>query len=178
MREILAATYTEHRQGLFSLALSVTGDRQLAEDAVQSAFEKLIRLSASPNGNPVAYVFSAVRNAAHDCVHRNGSPRQSLFVDCVDCEAVTPEASAEADERLAAVQAAVMNLEDEEVSLDLIIQLLIDLLVAGELEAVLFVEEELLDPYFVLVDAEVLVLLDEIGDQLLPQRLLILEPDF
>lgn len=114
MREILAATYTEHRQGLFSLALSVTGDRQLAEDAVQSAFEKLIRLSASPNGNPVAYVFSAVRNAAHDCVHRNGSPRQSLFVDCVDCEAVTPEASAEADERLAAVQAAVMNLEDEE----------------------------------------------------------------
>ena len=114
MREILAATYTEHRQGLFSLALSVTGDRQLAEDAVQSAFEKLIRLSASPNGNPVAYVFSAVHNAAHDCVHRNGSPRQSLFVDCVDCEAVTPEASAEADERLAAVQAAVMNLEDEE----------------------------------------------------------------
>jgi len=111
LREILAATYTEHRQGLFSLALSVTGDRQLAEDAVQSAFEKLIRLSASPNGNPVAYVFSAVRNAAHDCVHRNGSPRQSLFVDC---EAVTPEASAEADERLAAVQAAVMNLEDEE----------------------------------------------------------------
>ena len=114
MREKLAATYTEHRQGLFSLALSVTGDRQLAEDAVQSAFEKLIRLSASPNGNPVAYVFSAVRNAAHDCVHRNGGPRQSLFVDCVDCHAVSPEATAEADERLAAVQAAVMNLEDDE----------------------------------------------------------------
>ena len=66
MRDQLENTYRSHRQGFFSLALSITGCRQLAEDAVHSAFERLCRLSAAPTGDLTNYVFASVRNAAWD----------------------------------------------------------------------------------------------------------------
>lgn len=60
--------YCLHRQGLFSVALSICGCRQLAEDAIQSAFEKLCRSAANPEGEIVNYVFATVRNTARDIV--------------------------------------------------------------------------------------------------------------
>lgn len=82
MRQQLEATYRNHRQGLFTLALSVTGCRQLAEDAVQSAFERLCRSSVKPSGDLTGYVYASVRNAARDAVRadrRNNRTRESLF---------------------------------------------------------------------------------------------------
>jgi RNA polymerase sigma-70 factor (ECF subfamily) len=59
------AIYEQHRQGLFTLALAITGCAAVAEDAVQEAF---VRLWQAPpvSGDRVAYVHRAVRNAALD----------------------------------------------------------------------------------------------------------------
>jgi len=70
MRRRLEKVYREHRQGLFSFALSITGSREMAEDAVHVAFERLWRTRRKPKGDAVAYVFAAVRNAAVDQVRR------------------------------------------------------------------------------------------------------------
>ena len=65
MPELLRVLYLNHRQGLFSLALSITGSRQQAEDAVHEAFAKMAGRKL-PEGDPVPYVFKVVRNAAID----------------------------------------------------------------------------------------------------------------
>ncbi len=62
----LSEIYHQHKQGLFSLALSVTRNRAEAEDAVQDAFMKLARKEITPSGDNVAYVFATVRNASLD----------------------------------------------------------------------------------------------------------------
>lgn len=82
MRNILEQTYRNHRQGLFSLALSVCGCQSLAEDAVHAAFERLCRTHALPSADPVPYVFCAVRNAAVDlqrAKRRSERLQDSLF---------------------------------------------------------------------------------------------------
>lgn len=82
LRDELEKTYCSHRQGLFSLALSITGCRQLAEDAIQSAFERLCRSNTAPSGDIVSYVFASVRNASRDVVRANGraaDARESIF---------------------------------------------------------------------------------------------------
>ena len=62
----LAEIYEENKQGLFSLALSVTRNRAEAEDSVHDAFMKLSKKDIEPSGNPVSYVYATVRNAALD----------------------------------------------------------------------------------------------------------------
>lgn len=57
--------YEQHRQGLFTLALAITGCTALAEDAVQEAFVRLWR-GPGMEGDRIAYVHRAVRNAALD----------------------------------------------------------------------------------------------------------------
>lgn len=64
--ENLSEIYTQHKQGLFSLAVSVTRNSAEAEDAVQDAFMKLARKNIVPKGDPVSYVYATVRNAALD----------------------------------------------------------------------------------------------------------------
>ncbi len=67
----LEAVYLDHRQGLFTLALAITGCRAHAEDAVHDAFSKLS--TAKPvGGDLVAYVYCSVRNAARDVGRRLG----------------------------------------------------------------------------------------------------------
>ena len=65
MRDFLRDLYQSHRQGLFSLALAITGCRQQAEDAVQEAFAGMVDRQP-PKGDPVPYLFQAVRHAAID----------------------------------------------------------------------------------------------------------------
>ena len=82
MRELLETTYSEHRQSLFTLALSITRCRQQAEDAVHSAFERLCRRSGTPDGDVTGYVFATVRNTARDLVRtdrRIHSKYESIF---------------------------------------------------------------------------------------------------
>ena len=64
MADWLETVYEEHRQGLFTLALAITGSREDAEDAVHDTFARLCRLQANCPADPAPYVFAAVRNAA------------------------------------------------------------------------------------------------------------------
>lgn len=71
MGQELADIYARHRQGLYTLALSVTRCPAAAEDAVHEAFARLCgRMAGSGASDLVAYVFSAVRNAAVDQLRR------------------------------------------------------------------------------------------------------------
>ena len=65
VQALLGSIYSGHRQGLFTLALSITRNRHQAEDAVHEAFVRLCRRPHSAD-EPTAYVYRAVRNAAID----------------------------------------------------------------------------------------------------------------
>ena len=57
--------YRQNQQGLYTVALAITKEEALAEDAVQTAFYKLYR-EPKPARNLKAYSFQMVRNAAID----------------------------------------------------------------------------------------------------------------
>lgn len=61
----LLTVYREKKQQLYTLARNVTGCRQLAEDALQSAFQKLLSLKVEPV-DLTAYVLKTVKNTAID----------------------------------------------------------------------------------------------------------------
>jgi len=118
LRDELEKTYRSHRQGLFSLALSITGCRQLAEDAVHSAFERLCRLTVAPKSDLTNYVFASVRNAARDVQrtkHRVAKVHESFFADFVDSgsKAAVPADNLLTAERDQILRDAVNELEDD-----------------------------------------------------------------
>ena len=76
MKQELERIYSVHRQGLFSLALSITGSPSKAEDAVHEAFGRLLRAGRSPSGDLVAYTFASVRNASLDVRRRETLDRK------------------------------------------------------------------------------------------------------
>ncbi len=98
MRERLESIYREHRQGLFSLALSITRRRDAAEDAVHDAFARLFRSRAVLQGDAVAYVFACVRNAAVD-VARRRPPEAALSESLFEADCRTPADAAESGEQ-------------------------------------------------------------------------------
>ena len=71
MSELLEAVYREHRQGLYSLAVTITASHQLAEDAVHNAFARMIRTVQPEQANLVPYVYRSVRNAAIDLCRKD-----------------------------------------------------------------------------------------------------------
>ncbi len=76
----IEAVYRGHRRGLYLLALSIVGRRDLAEDAVHEAFVGLARAAGrgvAPGRDWVSYAYGAVRNAALDMVRR-GPWRRAL----------------------------------------------------------------------------------------------------
>lgn len=85
MREALERVYREHRQGLYTLALSIARAPDAAEDAVHDAFVRLCRAgSPPPIGELVPYVYAAVRNAAIDGGRkrqRDGRLAASVFAE-------------------------------------------------------------------------------------------------
>lgn len=114
MRDQLHEIYEQHRQGLFALALSVTRKPELAEDAVHDAIVRLCRSRARPKGDPVGYVYAAVRNAAIDITrHRKARPEATnrdteLFLFRPDTGLAGAEAAGEAElarRAMAAVEA-------------------------------------------------------------------------
>jgi RNA polymerase sigma-70 factor (ECF subfamily) len=76
--DIIQKFYEQHRQGLFSYALTVTGERARAEDAVHVAIEKLIARPILPL-NLKLYAFRCVRNAAVSAWRKNESRRVDYF---------------------------------------------------------------------------------------------------
>jgi RNA polymerase sigma-70 factor (ECF subfamily) len=70
--------YEANRQGLFTYALSMTRDREAAEDAVQAAVCRLLRRGRMP-AEPRPYVFRSVRNAVVDVFRRRGNDPEPLL---------------------------------------------------------------------------------------------------
>jgi RNA polymerase sigma-70 factor (ECF subfamily) len=114
VRELLGSVYRDHRQGLFSLALSITGDANRAEDAIHDAFERLFRRLGKPAGDPIAYVFAAVRNASLDQLRRKPRPTapDSIFEFLPAVSEPSPDHAACDAERDRLVRAALDSLPD------------------------------------------------------------------
>jgi RNA polymerase sigma-70 factor (ECF subfamily) len=78
--ETLRVFYVENRQQLYTYAVSITRQREAAEDAIHQAFQQLLR-----RGELVAdlrpYVFRCVRNAALDGLRRAKVRGDSIFVE-------------------------------------------------------------------------------------------------
>lgn len=112
-RERLEAVYRQHRQGLYTLALSITRQPETAEDAVHDAFSRLFGRPALPE-DLVPYIFASVRNAARDARDRKPAgtlpPEASVF----DGASRDPSASAERSEASARAREALESLAEEE----------------------------------------------------------------
>lgn len=63
--DVLHAFYVSARRQLYTYAVSITADRESAEDVVHDVLERLLRLRDLP-ADLRPYVFRAVRNAALD----------------------------------------------------------------------------------------------------------------
>ena len=71
MQEILEKIYRENKQGLFTLALSITRCTLSAEDAIHDAFARLLTIEREiPQESSIAYVFSSVKNSAIDILRK------------------------------------------------------------------------------------------------------------
>jgi RNA polymerase sigma-70 factor, ECF subfamily len=112
----LADIYERHRRGLFAIALSVTRCPVRAEDAVHEAFLRLCRRIDRPAEDAVAYIFSAVRNAAIDQVRRlsleTNARREGSFL--FELDPLEPEQRLADAERLSLVARAVETLPPEQ----------------------------------------------------------------
>jgi len=117
MREQLQDIYERHRQGLYALALSVTRKPELAEDAVHDAIVRLCRSKARPKGDPVGYVYAAVRNAAIDITRRRKARPEAtnrdaaVFLFRPDDGPAAPDLAADAEQARRAM-AAIEALPD------------------------------------------------------------------
>lgn len=76
--EALRAFYVGSRQQLYTYAVSITGNRESAEDAIHGVFEQLLRRGNLP-AELRPYVFRCVRNAALDALRRTKVRRDSIF---------------------------------------------------------------------------------------------------
>jgi RNA polymerase sigma-70 factor (ECF subfamily) len=109
--------YRQHRNGLFTLALSITARPESAEDAVHDAIVRLCRTGKRPSGDQVAYVFAAVRNAAMDQKRRLRSLAAgavSIFEVAEPIAGEDSESAMDQVERTRTVDAAIANLSDEQ----------------------------------------------------------------
>src|SRR5258708_7473243 len=91
--ETLRAFYVENRQQLYTYAVSITRQREAAEDAIQQTFQQLLhRRALAADLRP--YVFRCVRNAALDGLRRaRGRGDDSLYAAEPAVEPVAPAAS-------------------------------------------------------------------------------------
>ncbi|MFI5336140.1 MAG: RNA polymerase sigma factor, partial [Opitutales bacterium] len=76
--ETLRSLYVGSRQHLYTYAVSITGQRESAEDAIQAVFERLLRRGELP-ADLRPYVFRCVRNAALDALRRTRVRTDSIF---------------------------------------------------------------------------------------------------
>jgi len=73
-KNALCELYDGLSPAIYTVALRITNDRALAEDAVQELFIKLMKTPpAAELRKPRAYIFKAARNAALDILRKNPS---------------------------------------------------------------------------------------------------------
>ena len=87
--ETLRAFYAGHRQQLYTYAVSITRQREAAEDAIQRAFQQLLSCTALPT-DLRPYVFRCVRNAALDGLRRDQVRHESIFAVDGNAEPAAP----------------------------------------------------------------------------------------
>lgn len=94
--------YEEQRQQLYTYALSLTHNRELAEDAIHNAFTSILKRGKTPR-ELRPYVFRCVRNAALDALKAssNGHIENSLFADETALDPSIPILAQEALDKLA-----------------------------------------------------------------------------
>lgn len=90
--ESLRACYVGSRQQLYTYAVSITGNREAAEDAIQGVFQQLLRRGELP-ADLRPYVFRSVRNAAYDAWRRTKVRSDSIFAAAMDPPAPAPPAA-------------------------------------------------------------------------------------
>ncbi|RPI79653.1 MAG: RNA polymerase sigma factor [Desulfobacteraceae bacterium] len=85
--ETIRIFYEKNKQALYTYALSLTRNRESAEDAVHTVICKLLKRPILPVGMR-PYAFRCVRNAAIDDWRSHGAKKEALF----DLEAITMSA--------------------------------------------------------------------------------------
>lgn len=114
-RQQLEEVYWHHRQGMYTLALSITRCPGRAEDAVQEAFGRLWKARLTGRRDLVPYVFAAVRNAAIDQIRRGSmtlqDAQQASIFNGVEDDPLTAAIDLERQEL---VRKAVEELPDEQ----------------------------------------------------------------
>lgn len=113
LRQELESVYDQHGRSLFACALAITGNANLAEDAVHNAFCRAFRLKQSPD-NASAYMFQSVRHAAIDIRRKNSRVLTWSLDTCRDMAAPETSGGIEADEQLRQVLEAMHQLNANE----------------------------------------------------------------
>ncbi len=113
VQALLGSIYSGHRQGLFSLALTITRNRHQAEDAVHEAFVRLCRRPHMAD-EPLAYVYRAVRNAAIDQTRKRAriETPEPIFAETAADRRPGAEGDYLAAERNTVVQEALESLAE------------------------------------------------------------------
>lgn len=75
LHQELERIYDQFSQSLYSYALNITKNRELAEDAIQQAFYRLMNQTEMPKHLKV-YVFRSVRNACIDLIRKENRSNQ------------------------------------------------------------------------------------------------------
>ena len=70
-REQVKTLYERHGPALLAYAASLLRDRAAAEDALQQVFMKMLQTTPAITGNPVHYLYRAVRNTAFNYRRRD-----------------------------------------------------------------------------------------------------------
>lgn len=106
----LAELYRDYRCQFLLAARTILRDQEAAEDAVHSAFVRLIRLGHRPS-DPKLYAFKSVRNAALDLLAKRQRQRECPLERAAEPVIVSPET--QETSLLTTVARAVGELEQE-----------------------------------------------------------------
>lgn len=108
------ALVTAYERVIFTLALRMTGDREEARDITQDVFLKVFR--SLPSFDPRRRFFSWIyRIAVNECIDRLRTRRRQQPLDeSREDPADRPDAAAERQEISDAVQAALLELKEED----------------------------------------------------------------
>lgn len=87
--ETLRSFYVESRQQLYTYAVSLTRNREAAEDAIQGVFEKLLRGGALP-AELRPYVFRSLRNAVLDGWRRDRVRMDPIYAPVTESASPAP----------------------------------------------------------------------------------------
>ena len=113
----LEQIYLENKQGLFSVALSITRNAAEAEDAIHNAIIRLAKKDIDEIGGLKAYVYASVRNAALDILRKRkrlAETSDDIFDESRAVTRHTPEKELEKQERHFLLRKMVEQLPDKQ----------------------------------------------------------------